>query len=101
MFPSVSAGDAEETLPGCATETRRAALGVELDDEPFLERDGQRDLVALGMAREHALDLVGVAIQVSGWVPGDLDGLTDGDEVAALLGQADLLAGLQLRAGDV
>ena len=49
------------------------ALRVVLDDEALLDRDRQRHLVTLGLARQRALQLFLVAVEVGGRVGRDLE----------------------------
>src|SRR5262245_34436887 len=76
-------------------------LGVELDDQPLLDGNRERDLVALGETRHRALELVRVAVQVRRRIGRELDRLAHVDEVLGLVRELDGVLGLDLGARDV
>src|SRR5437016_10357881 len=75
--------------------------GVELDDQALFDRDRKRDLGAVGLARERALQLVLVPVEVPRGIGGDLERLADRDEVLRLVADLDHLARLHASARDV
>src|SRR5262245_43860721 len=76
-------------------------LGVELDDQPLLDGNRERDLVALGETRHRALELVRVAVQVRRRIGRELDRLAHVDEVLGLVRELDGVLGADLGARDV
>ena len=77
----------------------RRGLRVELDDEPLLDRDRERDFAALGVPGERALELVLVHVHVGRRVGRELEGLPHVDEGLRLVGDLDRLPGPDLGAG--
>src|SRR6266480_3796914 len=89
------------TARGQGRELGRSGLRHVLDDEPLVDRDGERDLRALGRPDQPAANGGLVPFEVCRWIRRDLQRLVDREEVPRRGRGLDHLADAYLDAGDI